>query len=155
MLSGQLLTEKTSGVYMGANEKGAVPIPYIVALLLGIAVVAILGYWFFVLGGQWGGEVTAETCKTRALTYCTSWQILGFPYDVDDTSQPPDIVGWFSDKYKECDSYKAGLGFSDNIDAEMDKRACETILTGGNGDNGGTTTTGSPTTTSPTFPPGP
>jgi len=126
---------------MKANTKGAVPIPYIIALLLGIAVVAILGYWFFVLGGTWGGEVTAETCRTRALTYCTSWQMLGFPYDVDDTSQPPDIVDWFSNKFPECASYETTLGFSGKINAEDDRVACQTILSGGgNGGNGVTPT---------------
>ncbi len=133
---------------MKTNNKGAVPIPYIIALLLGIAVVAILGYWFFVLGGQWGGEVTSETCRTRALTYCTGWQLVGYGYD-DDTEEPD--VRWFSEVYPECESYETTLYFSGKTNAETDKAACQTILTGGNG--GTTTTTSSDTTTtSPPIP---
>ena len=76
-------------------KKGAVPIPYIIALLLGIAVVAILGYWFFVLGGQWGGEVTLQRCRSKAVTYCTSWQATGYAATTDGD---PDVFGgkWFS-----------------------------------------------------------
>ncbi len=107
-------------------SKGAVPIPYIIALLLGIAVVAILGYWFFVLGGQWGGEVTLATCRTRAHTYCAGWQALAYAYD-EDTGEP--TVRWFSDNYPACNSYNAAIGFSEKDDADTDRTACENILT--------------------------
>jgi hypothetical protein len=40
--------------------RGEVPISYIIALILGVAVVAIIGYWFFVVQGQGGGEMTLD-----------------------------------------------------------------------------------------------
>ena len=83
------------------RRKGAVPIPYIIALLLGIAVVSILGYWFFVLGGQWGVEVTLQRCNTMAMTYCTTWRTAAYGYDKtedEDGTGRPNIVGWFYDK---------------------------------------------------------
>ena len=83
------------------RKKGAVPIPYIIALLLGIAVVSILGYWFFVLGGQWGMEVTLQRCNTRAMTYCTTWRTAAYGYDKNEEGSgtgKPNIVGWFFDK---------------------------------------------------------
>ena len=123
-------------------SKGAVPIPYIIALLLGIAVVAIIGYWFFVLGGQWGGETNLQTCNTRAYTWCASWQALG--YDGDDTSGPS-IVGWFyeTEPGKGCSSYLAtmGLSSSNDEDVERDIGTCNEIL-GNTGAGGGTPTTG-------------
>jgi hypothetical protein len=114
------------------KNKGSIPIPYIIALLLGIAVVAILGYWFFVLGGQWGGEASIDTCRTRAHTYCVEWQTYGF---VGTTE--PDIVNWFGDKYPSCRTYEkdATIGFSGgssdlNIpgDVTNDIGACQRIL---------------------------
>lgn len=79
-------------------KKGSVPIPYIIALLLGIAVVAILGYWFFVLGGQWGGEVTMQRCRSKAVTYCTTWQSNGYATTTDGDPDLGGVIGakWFS-----------------------------------------------------------
>ena len=106
-------------------SKGSIPIPYIIALLLGIAVVAILGYWFFVLSGLWGGEATLQTCRTNAHTYCAGWQTVAY---ATDTYGVP-TVGWFSDNYPACDSYNAVLQFSEKDDADIDRTACESIIT--------------------------
>lgn len=109
------------------KKKGAVPVPYIIALLLGIAVVAILGYWFFVLGGEWGGEVTIQRCRTRAHTLCSSWMTAGWStVDVDGVDTPS--VGWFVDKYPDCATFAPELGFSSGTSASTDQAACEEIL---------------------------
>ena len=123
-------------------SKGAVPVPYIIALLLGIAVVAIIGYWFFVLSGQTGGEATLSTCNTRAYTYCAGWQVLG--YTGDDNSGPS--VGWFSESHKECSAHLSNIGsigFSyvmsdaDQGNFQDDVDNCKGILgTGGSGGSG-------------------
>ena len=116
-------------------KKGAVPIPYIIALLLGIAVVAILGYWFFVLGGTIGGEITLERCRTRAHTYCATWQATGYAtYE----NKPATLRGWFSDTYPACESYEASFGFTGD-DVVEDKEACQLLLgaeTGGTSNGG-------------------
>ncbi len=110
------------------NEKGAVPVSYIIALLLGIAVIGITGYWFFFLGGEWGGEVTLSTCRSRAYTYCANWQAVGYS-NAEDCE--PD-VGWFDEKYPRCKQYDSALGFSNKILCEDNsypyRGACETII---------------------------
>jgi hypothetical protein len=116
-------------------KKGAVPVPYIIALLLGIAVIAILGYWFFVLSGQWGGEVNLETCRGKAHTYSTT-----DIHDIDDSSTPEDesqnvietrpSVGWFVDKNPACKTYAGDLGFSGKDDVDEDVDACMSLLGG-------------------------
>jgi hypothetical protein len=58
--------------------KGQIPIPYIIGLLLGIVVVAILGYWFFVLGGRIPGQVTESWCSVKKQKYCREWSICDF-----------------------------------------------------------------------------
>lgn len=98
--------------------KGEVPIAYIIALLLGIAVVAILGYWFFVMGGQFGGGTTLEACKTKAYTYCANWQTKGYAYDGNGK---PDLSGpntgkEFGEAFPECLSNAGTLGFNGGDD---------------------------------------
>jgi len=113
-------------------KKGAVPIPYIIALLLGIAVVAILGYWFFVLGGQWGGEVTLQRCKTMAHTYCSSWKAVAYRADGDNPS-----IGWFVEHYptkahEDCVTLHGILEGDDDdpVDLDLYESECENILAG-------------------------
>jgi hypothetical protein len=118
------------------RQKGAVPIPYIIALLLGIAVVAIIGYWFFILGGEWGGETTLQGCRRKATTYCVAWQTAG--YGVDDGI--PDLgtsSGWFGgeDQYPECKAHRETIGFT-GTNAVEDEAVCRGIM-------------GIPTTTTP------
>ncbi|MCX6820872.1 MAG: hypothetical protein NT016_02900 [Candidatus Aenigmarchaeota archaeon] len=55
--------------------KGEIPIGYIIALVLGIAVVAILGYWFFIMQSSGGSQMTATQCQAQAYQYCRTWQI--------------------------------------------------------------------------------
>jgi len=55
-----------------------VAIPYIIAVLLGIAVIGIIGYWFFFLGGSLGGEVSAQDCTRKLVTYCSIWLGQGY-----------------------------------------------------------------------------
>lgn len=59
-------------------KKGSVPVPYIIALLLGIAVIAILAYWFFFSGGKFGGAVSEAACRAKLLKYCTEWKAAGY-----------------------------------------------------------------------------
>ena len=135
------------------KTKGAIPISYIVALLLGIAVIGIIGYWFFFLGGEIGGEVTLNTCRSRAYTYCASWQAIG--YSKDSSTCEPDIVGWFSESYQRCISHEDDLGFRTSCPGNQD--ACKIIL--GTADIGGgiegdqtATTTQTQTTSGGTLP---
>jgi hypothetical protein len=109
-------------------KKGAVPIPYIIALLLGIAVVAILGYWFFVLGGEWGGEMNLQKCTVRAHTYCSSWQLGNYGNSETEVPTP----GWYAIVYPKCAAFASELGFSDGSGSTGhfagDISACGTVL---------------------------
>ena len=81
-------------------SKAEVPISYIIALILGVAVVAIIGYWFFIVQSQGGGEMTADKCRSSAYTYCNIWRDTG--YAVDQATGAPNLglinggVKWFS-----------------------------------------------------------
>lgn len=57
-----------------------VAIPYIIALILGLAVVAVLGYWFFFLSGRLAGSEGIE-CESKLVSYCQAWKALGYTED--------------------------------------------------------------------------
>ncbi|TAL47569.1 hypothetical protein EPN87_02635 [archaeon] len=55
-----------------------IAVPYIIALILGIVIIGLLGYWFFVLGGQVGGTGTMQTCSAKQAAWCQQWSVTGF-----------------------------------------------------------------------------
>ena len=71
---------------------------YIIAVILGVAVILVLGYWFFNLGGKIGGKTAVAECEAKQITYCQSWKNLGCgalkPIEIDwkncEDEQPPD-----------------------------------------------------------------
>lgn len=48
----------------------AVAVPYIIALVLGVAVIGLVGYWFATTGGKFGGQSTKTICENKFLQYC-------------------------------------------------------------------------------------
>ncbi len=52
-----------------SNSK-AVAVPYIIALVLGIAVLGLVGYWLFFSGGKFGGEALSVQCNSQKLIFC-------------------------------------------------------------------------------------
>lgn len=63
--------------------KGDVPVAYIIALLLGIAVLALLGYWFYTVYMRGSGKLSQDECNIRFQQNCESWRNLGFPLTMD------------------------------------------------------------------------
>lgn len=64
------------------GEKGAGIVWYVIALLLGIAVIGVLGYWFFAMGGRLG-VISQYECSLRANSACEEWKAAGFPSTMD------------------------------------------------------------------------
>ncbi len=58
--------------------KKGIAVPYIIALILGIVVVALLGYWFFILGGTFTGRASITECQTKLSTYCAAFAASGY-----------------------------------------------------------------------------
>ncbi len=55
------------------GRKGAIPIPYIIAIIFGIVVIAIIGYWFFTTAGDIGSASQQADCETALFEFCISW----------------------------------------------------------------------------------
>ena len=54
---------------MNILKTKGIAVPYIIALILGIAVISLIGYWFFVLGG----ELPKNAKKTECTAFRTQW----------------------------------------------------------------------------------
>jgi len=65
----ELLEEKQNKVM-----KKAVAIPYVIALILGVVVIGLLGYWFVSQGGKTVGEGDKAECQAKIFSYCVQWQ---------------------------------------------------------------------------------
>ena len=50
--------------------KAAVPVPYIIALIFAVAVIAIVGYWYYTTGGSFQQSLTRADCNNLAIQYC-------------------------------------------------------------------------------------
>jgi len=84
-------SKQPSGKVLG---KG-VAVPYIIALILGMAAVALLGYWFFVLGGRIGGESITAECQAKQIPFCNAWKATRY------ASKPPSSGFDFNDRCPE------------------------------------------------------
>ena len=81
----------------------AVAIPYVIALIIGVVVVAVLAYWFISSGGK-GASVGKEAeCTARKVEFCasktsTAWQKVidvckgGFGSDITKKVGGKDVV---------------------------------------------------------------
>ena len=47
-----------------------IAIPYIIAIILGVAVIGLIGYWLFVSGGQFGKGVGEQNCQSDVTQFC-------------------------------------------------------------------------------------
>jgi len=62
---------------MKLDEKGAVPIPYIIALVLGVIVIALISYWLFMSGGEFGTAILESSCQAKKMNYCNTYKATG------------------------------------------------------------------------------
>lgn len=79
--------------------KKGVAVPYIIAIVLGIAVLALLGYWFYITSGS----LTKEQCRTDYIGWCTHWKNDGW------TGTVPTLGTWATYR-TNCKQYTEFLG---------------------------------------------
>ncbi|MBI2084100.1 MAG: hypothetical protein HYT70_00595 [Candidatus Aenigmarchaeota archaeon] len=65
-----------------------IAVPYIIAILLGIAVIGLIGYWLFVSGGRIGISSAELQCNNQVIRYCDQ-QARATP-----AGSTPDLNGW-------------------------------------------------------------
>ena len=78
IISINLITNKSKKLLGDVmSKKGAIPVPYLIAIIFAVAIIAILGYMFFKQIGIFSGELTRAECEARKLTYCARWATSG------------------------------------------------------------------------------
>lgn len=65
--------------------KGAMPVPYIVALIIAAIVIGLLGYWLIVTLGVGGSEAAEKMCQAKLAGACVlkadDFEIDPYEYD--------------------------------------------------------------------------
>lgn len=49
----------------------AVAVPYVIALILGVAVIALIGIWFVMSGGKFTTQSLETSCQSKAVQSCS------------------------------------------------------------------------------------
>ena len=85
----------------------AVAIPYIVAIILAVIVIAVIGYFLFFKGGFFLGTANEQECRAREVFYCGQWAKSDY---VTKPKCKPEVTAQlqecdFNTQYKECASF--------------------------------------------------
>lgn len=59
----------------------AVAIPYVIALVLGVIIIGVIGYWFVSQGGKTVGVGSKAECDAKQSQYCQVWRNNKFELD--------------------------------------------------------------------------
>jgi hypothetical protein len=93
--------------------KGQIPIKYIIAVILGISVLALIGYWFFIVAGGFVGQLTEAQCRIRLTEYC-----------MKALASPPDLeADWTSN----WEGFEARCAY---LDWKVNRTACQNVFRG-------------------------
>jgi len=80
-----------------------IAVPYIIAILLGVGVIGLVGYWLFISGGQFGGASSKQQCENKFSLWCSQWGISGYNIGWVDSDIDPALA--FNKKYPECATF--------------------------------------------------
>ncbi|MBI1978658.1 MAG: hypothetical protein HYS62_01190 [Candidatus Aenigmarchaeota archaeon] len=97
----------------------AVAVPYIIAILLGVGVIGLVGYWLFVSGGQFGGGAAAQQCRSDFLQACQQWAASGY------TAEQPSNNGVFQHSDgNACLKQVTGKSTADDATKDVYRSSC-------------------------------
>ncbi len=94
-------------------RKAALPIPYIIALIFGIVILAVLGYWLYSQSGKTIGKGASTECDALRSTFCQQWSITSYKIKPSMTfpggcSEPKDENGCKTLIGEKCSSTSVG-----------------------------------------------
>jgi hypothetical protein len=81
------------------DTKGALPVPYIVALVIAVVVIALLAILFLSSYIQSKEKSSEIICRAKEIAYCTAWAATGYNPD----SMPEKKL--FSEQNPDCATY--------------------------------------------------
>lgn len=103
----------------------AVAIPYVIALILGVGIIALVGFWFASSGGKFSGQSSSTYCENKALEYCTK-DLVGVTQDVPSECLP-------NPSKERCQQLVGASGGGPDLTAcdEVDENCCVGNICGG------------------------
>lgn len=93
--------------------KKGIAVPYIIALILGVAVVALIGYWLIALGGKLPWVSQEAYCTARESAWCGYVATNGQAPNKAWTSYAPNCDAIID--YPDCSDYAGGNGGDDGL----------------------------------------
>jgi len=52
-------------------SKGAIPVPYLIAIIFAVVIIGFIGYYFYTELAIFGGKLSESQCLTKRITFCT------------------------------------------------------------------------------------
>ena len=62
-------------------SKGELPVPYLIAIVVGIIVIGILVYMFITKTGIFQGFTLEQECRAKLHLWCSKWELNGWSSD--------------------------------------------------------------------------
>ncbi len=88
-------------------SKGTLPVPHIIAIVLGIAILGLMGYLFFQQTGSLGRESSRQDCLLAVAQYCSFYDPNKF-WDAKYGNKPTreNCADYLAGKYNACLGFK-------------------------------------------------
>jgi hypothetical protein len=62
---------------MKTAKKGAIPIPYIIAIIFGVIVLALITFWLFFTNNEFRTSITEKICEGKRSNWCSQYELTG------------------------------------------------------------------------------
>lgn len=83
-------------------KKGALPVPYIVAILIALVVIVLLLYWLYYVGFiKFNPQIDRAACESKRIPYCTAWAASNYATD-QKTGEPINPPGPWDRYAADC-----------------------------------------------------
>ena len=102
-------------------SKGAMPVPYLIAIIIGIIVIGVLVYMFVTKTGIFAGFSGEKECYARAEAYCMEWSLHGWTDDRCGEGESGCEFVEFKVKAPECKQF----AFVTELDGPAGKDWCK------------------------------
>ena len=85
-------------------SKAELPVSHIIAIILGVIVLGLLGYFLYTNFIKAGSTVTEETCRSKFTQFCSLWSVTGYK------QLPIGYKNGFYETTPECSDLESKLG---------------------------------------------
>lgn len=69
---------RVSKIKQNKNAAKGIAVYYIIAIILGVIVIGVIGYWFFTVASRGGGTQATIDCDALKVAFCQEWSSSGY-----------------------------------------------------------------------------